>query len=196
LPTNYVLIGFENVQPKNLEILANRSFNVIVFVGANQTKVPSDLAMALQALGEKAKYVRISGNGRNALDFHMAFYVGEFSARSPEASFHIISRDTGFDPLIKHLKTKNIRVQRIKDLAELPFSHTSNTSNKEARIAAVIKNLTDRGQSRPRTVKTLSNTINSLLKLGEKEAQSLVKELEAGNHIEVKQGKVSYKLSH
>ena len=195
VPTAYVLIDFENVQPKNLEILANRSFNVVVFVGANQTKIPSDLAIALQALGEQAKYIRISGNGRNALDFHMAFYAGELSARSPSAHFYIVSKDTGFDPLIKHLKGKNIHAQRVKDLTELAAPSISKATNKETTLEAVIKNLTDRGQSRPRTVKTLVNTINSVFKVGGPKAQSLVKELEVGRYIEVKQGKVSYKLS-
>ena len=194
MPTSYVLIDFENVQPKNLEILANRPFNVVVFVGANQTKIPSDLAIALQAHGEKGRYVRISGNGRNALDFHMAFYMGELAARSPGAHFYIVSKDAGFDPLVKHLKSKNIHAQRVKDLTELA-APSAKTNSKEATIEAVIKNLSDRGQSRPRTVKTLANTINSVFKVGEQKAQSLVKELQAGRYIEVKQGKVSYKLS-
>lgn len=112
MPTNYVLIDFENVQPRNLEILGKLPFRVLVFVGASQSKVPFDLAASLQALGDRAQYIKVGGSGRNALDFHIAFYIGELAARDPEAWFHIISKDTGFDPLIKHLKTRNIRVQR------------------------------------------------------------------------------------
>ena len=106
IPTNYVLIDLENVQPKNLEILKNHPFKVYVFVGANQAKVTYDLASAMQEFGGNAKYIKISGNGPNALDFHIAFYVGELSKIDPEAYFHIISKDTGFDPLIKHLKER------------------------------------------------------------------------------------------
>ena len=51
MATNYVLIDFENVQPKNLEILAEHPFKVYVFVGANQTKVSFDQAAAMQAMG-------------------------------------------------------------------------------------------------------------------------------------------------
>lgn len=57
--TNYVLIDFENVQPTNLAILAKHSFKIYVFVGASQCKIPFDLASALQALGENAKYIKI-----------------------------------------------------------------------------------------------------------------------------------------
>ena len=39
--TNYVLIDFENVQPESLVGLQQDHFKVLVFVGANQTKVPN-----------------------------------------------------------------------------------------------------------------------------------------------------------
>jgi hypothetical protein len=68
-----VLIDFENVQPKNLEILKNHPFKIFVFVGANQTKVFFDLASTMQQFGDNAHYIKISGNGQNALDFHIAF---------------------------------------------------------------------------------------------------------------------------
>ena len=79
MPTNYVLIDFENVQPKNLELLKNHSFKIYVFVGANQTKVPIDLATEMQHFGEDAKYINISGNGQISLDFYIVYYIGHLS---------------------------------------------------------------------------------------------------------------------
>lgn len=198
MPTNYVLIDFENVQPKNLEILASHPFKIFVFVGANQAKVSFNLAVAMQELGDRAKYIKISGNGKNALDFHIAYYIGEFAAQDPDAYFHVISKDTGFDTLIKHLKERKIRVQREKDLAEIPILQMSVASSNDEKVAAIIKNLSARGQSRPRKVKTLANTINSLFteKLEEKELMSLVKQLQKQKYIVVSEGNVSYKLTH
>lgn len=191
-----MLIDFENVQPKNLEILANHPFRVFVFVGANQTRVPFDLANAMQELGENADYIKISGNGRNALDFHIAFYVGQLSTQDPSAQFHVISRDTGFDPLIKHLKARNIRIQREQDLAEIPVLRMSDATSIDEKIGAIVKNLSGRGHSRPRKVRTLSNTINSLFtkKLQESELATLVEELKERKHIVINKGNVSYKL--
>ena len=40
----YILINYENVNNANLGVLVDRPFDVMVFVGANQTKVPIDLA--------------------------------------------------------------------------------------------------------------------------------------------------------
>jgi hypothetical protein len=198
LATNYVLIDFENVQPKNLELLTTHPFKVFVFVGASQTKVPFDLADSMQLLGNDAKYIKISGNGQNALDFHIAYYVGELAAKDPDAHFHIISKDKGFDQLIAHLTSRKISIQREKDLVEIPLLRVSNTTSGDEKIAAIVKNLGGRGQSRPRKVRTLENTINTLFtkKLDKAELSSLIKELEKRKLIVVNQSNVSYKLPH
>lgn len=197
MPTDYVLIDFENVQPRNLEILKRHRFKVLVFVGANQAKLPFDLASAMQGLGESGQYVKIAGSGKNALDFHIAYYLGELAIKEPGAAFHVISRDTGFDPLIKHLQGKKIRVQRERDLAEIPLLQMSSATSSDEKVAAIVKNLCGRGHSRPRKVKTLSNTINSLFSenLTDQQLKALVKELAQRGHIVVNDdGKVAYKL--
>jgi hypothetical protein len=193
--TEYVLIDFENVQPKNLEILKKHPFKVFVFCGANQTKVPTDFAEAMQDVG---RYVRMSGNGRNALDFHIACYLGELVAMDPQAHFHIISRDKGFDPLIRHLRDRHISVCREEDLAEIPVLRMADTETRDEKIDRIIGNLKDRGQSRPRKRKTLANTINSLFtkKLAEAELNSLIDELKQRGYISVNEGKVSYQFGN
>ena len=108
LRTNFVLIDLENVQPGSLSALARDPFKVIVFVGATQTKLPFELVAAMQCMGEKAKYVGISGSGSNALDFHIAFYIGQLAAQDSSAYFHVISKDTGFDPLVQHLTESSV----------------------------------------------------------------------------------------
>jgi hypothetical protein len=196
LPTNYVLIDFENVQPKNLGILAAHPFKVLVFIGANQTKVPRHVAVAMQALGDRAKYVEIDGNGPNALDFHIAYYIGELAAADPTGSFHIISKDKGFDPLIRHLKGKNIQVRRESDLAEIPNLRIPKKAKKDDMIDAIVKNLVGRGSSRPRKVKTLQNTINHLVAetLDDAKLAALVNEMQTRKLIVINKGNIKYTL--
>jgi hypothetical protein len=198
MPNNYVLIDYENVQPKNLDLLESHPFNVLVFVGQSQARIPFDLADSMQLLGKDARYVRISGNGQNALDFHIAYYIGELAASEPDAFFHIISKDKGFDPLINHLKERKIRVHRENDIGEIPLLQLADTSSIDEKISAIVKNLGGRGQSRPRKVTTLSNTMNSLFnpKLSAKELSALVKEMEKRKLIVINQNNVSYKLPH
>ena len=87
--TNYVLVDYENVQTTDLAMLRDGPCKVKVFLGANQAKIPVALAAALQELGANAEYVLLQSSGSNALDFHIAYYIGVLSAQEPSASFHI-----------------------------------------------------------------------------------------------------------
>ena len=194
--TNFVLVDYENVQPASLASLNAEHFRVMVFVGANQAKIPFELASAMQVLGERATYIKIVGNGANALDFHIAFYIGELAAKDPLAYFHVISKDTGFDPLIQHLKARKIRVLRSKSIDEIPLLKVTNTMSLPERVSVVIANLRQRGASKPRTVSTLSSTVASLFQkqLAESELEELLAELQNRGVVVVNGSKVSYAL--
>ena len=194
--TNYVLIDYENVQPAAMAVLEQEHFKVIVFVGANQAKVSFEVASALQLMGAKASYVKILGNGSNALYFHIAFYIGQLAATEADAYFHIISKDAGFDPLIAHLKSKKIFACRSKEVTDIPIVKAANSKAPLEKQAVIVANLQQRGTSRPRTVKTLSSTINSLFQksLPEEELTSLLRSLQEQGIISVTNAKVSYVL--
>lgn len=193
---NYVLIDYENVQPAALAALEQEHFKILVFVGANQTKVNYEVADSLQRLGPKANYVKISGNGPNALDFHIAYYIGQLAAADKDGFFHIISKDTGFDPLIAHLKSKKIYACRSRDVGDIPIVKAANSKSPAEKVEVIVANLKQRGSSRPRTVKTLTSTISSLFQkaLGEDELATLLKTLEKQGYVAVNETKVSYSL--
>ena len=48
--TNFVLVDFENVQPKDIGLLKDGPFKVKVFLGPNQSTIPVALATALDPL--------------------------------------------------------------------------------------------------------------------------------------------------
>src|SRR4029434_2542984 len=103
------------------------------------------------------------------------------------AFFHVISKDTGFDPLIHHLKDKKIHVARSSIIEEMPCflalkadpptdttaPHESvggpveRTSRATLRVSSdvilqkAITDLQKRQQSRPRTMKTLTSTLHA-----------------------------------
>lgn len=195
--TNYVFIDYENVQPAALHVLEKQHFKVFVFVGANQTKVAFNVAESLQRLGASATYIKISGAGSNALDFHIAFYIGQLAAAEPDAFFHIISKDSGFDPLVAHLKTKKILACRSVDVADMPIVKASNMKSPTEKVAVVVANLKQRGASRPRTIKTLTSTVSSLFQkaLPDTEVASLLKDMEKQGVISISGSRVAYSLS-
>jgi hypothetical protein len=194
--TNYVLIDFESVQPESLAQLTHDHFKVIVFVGASQAKLPFEVAASLQELGSRAEYVKISGSGSNALDFHIAYYIGRLAAEEPSAYFHIISRDTGFDPLIQHLRSKKVLAGRVKIVADIPVVKASNAKSPQDRIAVILARLQQLKASKPRTIRTLSSTIASLFQnhLSEEEVRSLVQSLVSEGYLEIVGTKVAYAL--
>jgi hypothetical protein len=194
--TNYVLIDYENVQPSSFAGLEMEHFRVLVFVGASQNKLAFETAAAVQKLGARAEYVKIAGNGSNALDFHIAFHLGLLAAQDPTAFFHIISKDTGFDPLIQHLKERKVFVSRFKDVTDIPLLKAANSKTAPDKIDVVVANLRQRGTAKPRTLKTLTSTITSLFQkqLNEEELAALLKGLQSKGLITVDENKVTYAL--
>jgi hypothetical protein len=194
--TNYVLIDYENVQPNSLAGLDAEHFRVLIFVGASQSKLTFELASAIQKLGPRAEYVKIAGNGSNALDFHIAFHIGHLAAQDPTAYFHIISKDTGFDPLIQHLRERKFLAFRSKDVCDIPMLKAANSKIMPEKLALVLANLQQRGTSKPRTMKTLSSTIKSLFqkRLTDEEVADIVKGLEARGYITANETNITYAL--
>lgn len=195
--TNFVLIDYENVHLEALTGLDAEHFKVLLFVGANQTKLPFELAAAVQKLGSRAEYVKISGNGSNALDFHIAFYVGQLATQDPKAYYHIISKDKGFDPLIQHLRSRKISIARSSSIADIPLLKASNAKTATEKLDVIVANLNQRKTGKPRTIKTLSSTINSLFQkqLADEELASLLAEMQGKGWIIFNENKVSYALA-
>lgn len=191
----YVLVDFENVQPRNLRLLKDKPFKVVVFAGANQTKISTDFVIELNERNEYGKLIQIEGSGKNALDFHIAYYIGTVLAKSPDAEIHVISRDKGFDPLIRFVRERHkARVRREPDIAEIPALRIPASKGKDEQVAAVIENLKSRGNSRPRKLSTLKNTINHLVdvKLSDADLNKFINELKQSKVISVDGTKVTY----
>jgi len=148
----------------------------------------------MQNLGENGQYVKISGNAKDALDFHIAFYIGELANKHPRTFFHIISKDRGFDPLIKHLNERGIWLKRWPSLTDIPILKCVTSNIQDEKLEKIISNFKNRPKSLPKTVKTLSNSINSLFakELIPKEVDALIHQLEKQKHIKVDENNISY----
>ena len=189
-----MLIDFENVQPKNMTLLNGGPFKIKVFMGNSQSKIPLEMASALQIFGTDVEYIQIEGNGNNALDFHIAFYIGKLSIENPDSFFHIISKDHGFDPLIRHLKKLKILCQRSINITDIPLVKISNSKSSAEKVQAIIENLIKRGVSKPRTLKTLKSSIKALFvnKLDDSEFDTLFDMLLKTELVKINDGKISY----
>ncbi|MOA02814.1 hypothetical protein D3C78_1222850 [compost metagenome] len=215
MKTNYVLVDYENVQVKSLDLLREEHFRVTVFLGPNNTRLPVELVLAMQQLGERAQYVTLETPGSNALDFHIAYYLGALAKEDPSGFFHIISRDTGFDPLIRHLMARKIFSSRSESIEEMPcFAQIESKPKLPVEAAAekpqplkantvvdelirvAVDDLIGRKASKPRTAKTLLNTIHA--KCGKerplKEIEAVYQGLLKRGYVRVDGAKISYAL--
>jgi hypothetical protein len=142
MKTNYVLIDYENVQVKSLALLQGEHFCVKVFLGARNTKLARELVIGMQKLGSRGEYVELDISGHNALDFHIAYYLGVFSQTDPQGFYHVISKDTGFDPLIKHLKKQKLICVRSDSIEKMPcfaVSTTATTTTKKSEVMSPVE---------------------------------------------------------
>jgi len=136
--TNYVLVDFENVQP-DLSQLAGSSYKVKVFFGAKQQegRVPFKLLDAMLALGGNVEPVKVMRSGSNAVDMHIAYFIGRLVEKEPHATIHIISGDTDFDPLAEYLQSKGVHCKRTKTITELTrHAHTPAAAKKRGNAPA------------------------------------------------------------
>lgn len=108
----HLLVDWENVQPTGdaLQTLIPQGTDIWLFHGPQQ-KV--DTSSHVQAFGgERITQIPRSGAGKNALDFQLAYYVGYISARQPDASFVVVSNDTGYEPMLEHARELGFDARR------------------------------------------------------------------------------------
>lgn len=195
---NYIFIDYENVQPNMFKFPDEYIFKVFIFVGSNQKKLPIEFVESIQSLGDNAKYILISGSGKNALDFHIAYYLGKYSEESSDGYFHIVSKDSGYDPLVKHIKEKKILINRYSDINDIPAIKSSDNDLLpiDKKVALVAEHLKRRGNTKPRKPETLTNAINSLFarKLNDKQLKEIINYMVNKKLIEIKDKKLSYSL--
>lgn len=107
----HVLVDYENVQPSIEELLklAPKLTDVWLFHGPNQIK----RAEQLKAAHERVTLVPHSGKGKNALDFHLSFYLGYVAAKHPEATLLVVANDKGYDSMLSHAKLLGFTATRM-----------------------------------------------------------------------------------
>ena len=100
LAQTHVLVDWENVQPKDLDIraLVPDVTHVWLFHGPTQKRVADNQ----QSFGNALTLIPITRSGKNALDFHLSYYVGYISSRNPSAKFVVVSNDQGYGPMLEH----------------------------------------------------------------------------------------------
>jgi hypothetical protein len=177
--THYVFVDFENIQEVDLDLVAGNPVVVILVLGERHKTLPVEMVKQFLKYPSQVRLIEAGRSGRNALDFVLAYRIGVESAADPRGFFHIVSRDTGFDALILHLKQNNILAERHESFAKALGQTEANLPALRDRLDVVIGRLTKNMKSRPRRKKTLLSQINAYFGklLTEVELEAMLKAL-------------------
>ena len=89
----------------------------------------------------RARCVANSVMLNNTVTFGRIIFGNEFL--SPN-----VSKDTGFDPLLQHLKSKKVSASRVTSISGLPMVKVAASKSTPDRVAAVIANLAKSGAAK------------------------------------------------
>jgi len=110
-PTTHVLLDYENVQPTEQELrtLVPDATKVWVFHGPHQKGVEQRFS----SFGDSVTAVPISKSGKNALDFHLSFYMGYLASRNQKARIVVVANDKGYEPMLMHAASMGFDARRV-----------------------------------------------------------------------------------
>ncbi len=190
-----LLVDYENVQGINLKEITGADTRVCIFTGSSQNKIPIDLVSSAQLLGNRLEWIRIDGNGPNALDFHIAYYLGSRIAKSPENEYFVLSKDKGFDPLMRHIAKEKVACKRIAALSEaLPSKKAKAPDSDYEKILRNLRKI-EKGR-RPKNTKTLKQHVKSIVGKTQTEERlnRIVEQLFVSKIVAEEDGRLTYEI--
>ncbi len=186
-----IYVDFENVP--NIEIQETRDTKILLFIGQSQKRLSTSIVKAIQPLGKNVEWVQIKGSGKNALDFHIAYYLAINKAQ-PNTEHFVISKDAGFDPLIAHANTLGQKVRRVVSFADV-FQKIGLGKELEEKYKKVRENLMKQQKARrPKSRKTLTSFIEATFQkqISTGETNKLIENLFREGLLEEKSKRISY----
>lgn len=138
---NYFLIDFENVRTEGIKDFqgVQKGDSIIVFYSENCKTVTLDILNKIFDLGLKYKGFCVKVGTKNALDFQLTSYLGYLIGQeTPDACYHIVSEDRGFEAAVNFWQEQGISVRRtlLKQEVSVPKKETKTTgnTNKKSRV--------------------------------------------------------------
>lgn len=186
----YIYLDCENIAPRSLDALGEAQL-AYLFISEKQKKIDLELSESIHIRGETAKVIRISGEGNNALDFHIAYYLGAHAHADPKASFTIVSKDKGFDPLVKHMGAAGLKCVRME---RMPVAHAvrSGLGKRTVEFMAHLHGLA--AKTRPKKPARLKAYIRHWLGKDGALAEDVYEEVRAADGLSDADGKLIYTL--
>jgi hypothetical protein len=152
-----IFVDFENIQKLDKKLIDSNT-KIIVMVGSNQDNKAFDFAKDLFANISSIELIKVNGQGKNALDIFIAFYIGKYFDSIKGSEIIIYSNDTDYNPLIKHISGKEIAIKNIglNKNSKKKATETKITKNKKE-----VKNINSEMNNITQIIEHLKNQTES-----------------------------------
>ena len=185
--TNYIYVDGENVRALDLDLITNRPVVVVLVLGEHDKALPVPLVGKMLEHPNQVRIERSVQTGKNALDFVLACLVGQRVAAEPTAFYHIVSRDKGFDALVKHLKERKIFALRHDEFSLIPILLPVESMTPEALVELAKNRLGKNPSNRPKKRKGLLNLVHGLFgkRLAPEQVEAVLQRMVSTQAIEI-----------
>ncbi len=194
-PDHHVFVDFENIQAIDLGGIGETSVEVTLLLGKTQKRLEIGLVQQIRQHAAQVRLVEMNASGRNALDLALAYHLGAAAADDPAGSFHIISKDKDFDPLIAHLRQAQLKVSRHDTFSIKAILSEGKPVVATDKLSITVNRLRKSTTNRPARQSTLLSHINAQFQgqLADNEASEIMDALAGRGIIRIDaKGKVSY----
>lgn len=111
-PVNHVFADVENLKSIDPDLIGWRNVHLHLFMGVQNRKLEIEVVEKLIEHSQVTQLIRCPKPGKNALDFVVAYHLGQEVQSHPKGYFHLVSKDKGFDALIDLLHTRKVKAKR------------------------------------------------------------------------------------
>lgn len=194
--TNHIFVDYENIQDIDLDLIAGKPVIVYLVLGGGAQKVTKDLTFKIHKHADQVRLIETSLSAHNALDMVIACEIGVVSVADPGGYFHILSKDKGFEAVVRHLKEKKIFGARHEVFAKIPVLAGAKVLSIQDRVAQMKELLEKPKATRPARKKTLLTHINASFgkSLTDAEVEAVAAGLEQVHVLKITpEGKVVYR---
>lgn len=114
----FYFIDYENIGANGFNGIDNldESDSVILFYSENNCRLPFSLHKKIGESKASFQYYDIKTGARNAADFQLVTYLGYIIAKNIDSEYTIVSKDDGFNAVVRFWADKGITVYRSTNL--------------------------------------------------------------------------------
>jgi hypothetical protein len=203
-----IFVDFENIQKLGASLIDSKT-KIIVMVGLNQDNQAFEFAKNLFNKISSIELIKVNGQGPNALDIFIAFYIGRYFDSIKESEIIICSNDSDYDQLIKHLDGHGISIKKeglSENVSKQIIAAKKTKGKKEStkneiktddvtKIIEYLQNQTKSQKSkRPKKISTLENYLYAHFsqKISMDKIKKAIESMKVNKNLTVMNNKINY----